>query len=89
MLFMVRGIKSGWEQTLVNGLTNSSFKVIALEEILNYLTKLQDIDITVKVFVCDQASVNRKLHSLLNVTEYKPYFVHGNDDILFIIYLNQ
>ena len=81
LVFLVRGIASKWKQPLgyflANGATAGDKQKVFL---MDCLQKLKDVGLIVKGVICDQGSNNRKMYSLLGVTEDKPYVVLNNDD---------
>ena len=75
LTFMIRSIKGGWKQALGYVFSKGGAKETVLHQlILKCISKLNDIGIIVKVIICDQASMNRKLFEKLGVTS-GPVFI--------------
>ena len=83
IVFMVRGIREKWKQPVGYFLTSgpmSGEKMHSL--IIECITKLKEVGITVVLLVADQGSNNRNLFQKhLNVTNDQPYFFHDEQKV--------
>lgn len=85
--FMVRGITEKWKQPIGYFLSSGPMSGKAMKElVLQCISKVHSIGLTVMVVISDQGSNNRNLfEKQLGVTTENPYFMH-NDSKIFTMY---
>lgn len=91
LIFMVRGIRRQWKQTVAYYFTSSSIiRTQNLKVLVPFIIKtLQDIGLKVLATVCDQSSTNQAALSQLsceNVNNPLPYTFRVNGEEVCIIY---
>ena len=81
--FMVRGIREKWKQPIGYFLSSGPMKGDEMKElVMECISKLKAIGLTVVVLICDQGSNNRNLFEKhLKVSIDKPYFIHDSQTI--------
>lgn len=85
LVMMVSGISKSWIQPVAylfarNGASPSTIKDL----IVAIITRLQEINVWVKVVVCDQGSNNVSASMRLNVSPDEPYFVVNSEKVYFL-----
>ena len=87
LCFMVRGLKQKWKQPLAYFLSSNTTPSQTLKCITkSIITQLKDINLNVKVLICDQGSSNRSfLGTNEHVNSTQPYF-YVNNQKLFVMY---
>ena len=82
LTFMIRSLKGGWKQALGYVLSKNGIKEEVLNKLVHeYISKLTEIGLSIKVIVCDQCGVNRKLFKNLGISVEKPFFVHNDTKV--------
>ena len=87
LCFMVRGLKQKWKQPLAYFLSSNTTPSQTLKCITkSIITQLTDINLNVRVLICDQGSSNRSfLETNEHVNSTQPYFYVNNQKI-FVMY---
>ena len=83
LCFMVRGLKQKWKQPLAYFLSSNTTPSQTLKCITkSIITQLTDINLNVRVLICDQGSSNRSfLETNEHVNSTQPYFYVNNQKI--------
>lgn len=85
LVFMLRGLYKSWKLPVAYYLTHTGIKSLDLANlIVKIIKKLFDVNIIVKICVCDQGSNNRSAYTILGVTTEEPFFLIDNQKIIAI-----
>lgn len=83
LVFMLRGLYMSWKIPVAYYLTHTGIKGLDLANlIVEIIKKLIEVNIVVKVCVCDQGSNNRSAYSILGVTTQEPFFIINKEKIM-------
>lgn len=84
-VIMARGLCKNWKQPLAYFFVNTTFSGSELKiVVLQIISELKKINITVVGVTSDLGSNNMRMASLLNISPEIPYFFHENQKIVYL-----
>jgi len=85
LVFFLRGLTANWKQPLSYHFISGSCDAKIVKKLLfEILDKVQELGIQIVAVISDQGSNFLKLHSLLSITNDKPYILHNDCKIFFL-----
>lgn len=85
LVFMIRGINFNWKQPIAYYLVSSSCTAYDLQDIIfSIIQKLLSIGLNIKCFITDMGPNFVSLSKKLNVSPFRPKFVVGENEIIYI-----